>query len=124
LLRKDLWTVGLRAPRLHTSDATRTAITFHCLRDTGLTHVVVRGDSPIIIQWRAGHSDYKMTQTYVERGRGEARRIGTPLPPLPPEILVADKGREKAGKGSCRRILSQIRAVVATPTGIEPVLPT
>jgi hypothetical protein len=36
LLRKDLWTVGARDDRLHTEDATRTMMVFHCLRDSGL----------------------------------------------------------------------------------------
>jgi hypothetical protein len=34
----------------------RTPMTFHCLRDTG-------------------HTDYKMTESYIDRGRVEARRI-------------------------------------------------
>lgn len=87
LLRKDLWTVGVRRDALHTSDATRTPMVFHCLRDTGLTHMAVRGDSPIVIQWAGGHTDFKTTQGYIDRGRVEARRIGDPLPPLPPEVF-------------------------------------
>ncbi len=43
LLRQDLWTVGVRRPELHHGDATRTPMTFHCLRDTCLTHMAVRG---------------------------------------------------------------------------------
>jgi integrase len=125
LLRKDLWTVGVRAARLHTADAARTMMTFHCLRDTGLTHMAVRGDSPAVVQWRAGHTDYKMTQGYVTRGGVEARRIGAPLPPLPASILaLADKGREKARKGSASRKFPFSLGNIATPTGIEPVLPT
>lgn len=87
LLRKDLATVGVRRDALHTADATRTAMVFHNLRDTGLTHMAVRGDSPIAIQWRAGHTDFKTTDGYVQRGRVESRRIGEPLPPLPPELV-------------------------------------
>jgi integrase len=67
LLRKDLWTVGARDERLHTGDSTRTKMTGHDLRDTGLTHVAVRGDSPIVIQWCGGHTDFKMTQGGVHR---------------------------------------------------------
>jgi hypothetical protein len=62
---------------------------FHCLRDSGLTHMAVRGDSPIVIQWRGGHTDSKTTQGYIDRGRVEARRIGEALPPLPPELIEA-----------------------------------
>jgi integrase len=84
-LSKDLWTVGARDARLHEQDATRTKMTGHCLRDTGLTHMAVRGDNPIVIQWRGGHTDFKMTQGYIDRGRVDARRIGVPLPPMPSE---------------------------------------
>jgi hypothetical protein len=60
---------------------------FHDLRDTGLTHMAVRGDSPIAIQWAGGHTDFKTAQGYLDRGKVEARRIGSPLPPLPPGIV-------------------------------------
>ena len=99
---------------------TRAAMTFHCLRDTGLTHMAGRNDNPIRVQWAAGHTSFKMTETYISRGRAEQHRIGTPLPPLPASILSPKgKGSESDNKGSCQRILSQIRAVMATPTGIE-----
>ena len=70
------------------------------MRDTGLTHMAVRGDSSIVIQWAAGHSSFKMTETYISRGRVEARRIGPPLPRLPSDFLeelpakYADPGPE------------------------------
>jgi len=90
LLRRDLRTVGVTREALHIErDPLRRAITFHDLRDTALTHAAVRGDHPTVIQWRAGHTDYKMTSGYIDRGRVEARRIGEPLPPLPPEVLQA-----------------------------------
>jgi hypothetical protein len=75
---------------------TRTA-TGHCLRDSGLTHMAVRGDSPIVIQWRGGHTDFKTTRGYLERGRVEARRIGPPLPPLPPELLAPQPPQRDPG---------------------------
>ncbi len=128
LLRKDLWTVGARRDALHTADATRTKMTFHCLRDTGLTHMAVRGDSPIAIQWRAGHTDFKMTQGYIDRGRVEARRIGAPLPPLPTEIFGDDgavvSSRVPTFDGTDEASTLNSNGNVATPTGIEPVLPT
>ena len=117
LLRADLWTVGVRRADLHTSDAARTRMTFHALRDSGLTHRAVRGDSPIAIQWAAGHTDYKMTQGYVDRGRVEARRIGVPLPPIPASILAGPgMGQEWAKIPLSSRSHS---GNVATPTGIE-----
>jgi integrase len=90
LLRQDLATVGVtRAALFVEGDPQRRAVVFHDLRDTSLTHRAVRGDSPIVIQWAGGHTDFKTTQGYIDRGRVEARRIGAPLPPLPPEVLPA-----------------------------------
>jgi integrase len=87
LLRKDLRTVGLTREALHIEhDPLQRAIVFHDLRDTGLTHMAVRGDSPILIQWAGGHTDFKTTQGYIARGQTERRRIGEPLPPLPPTL--------------------------------------
>ena len=89
LLRKDLLTVGVTRPALHIeNDPNERAIVFHDLRDTGLVHMAVRGDSPIVIQWSAGHTDFKQTSGYIERGQVEAKRIGEPLPPLPPSFLA------------------------------------
>jgi integrase len=130
LLRRDLWTVGVRDDRLHTEDATRTKMTGHCLRDTGLTHMAVRGDSPIVIQWRGGHTDYKQTQDYVNRGRVEARRIGDPLPPVPTDLLPepsrmpAISGGEELSDDPQSLLNSDSHQSViisefATPTGIE-----
>ena len=82
LLRKDL--LDGRGPRSPVSTSrTRPATKLarvHCLRDTGLTHMAVRGDSPVVIQWAGGHTDFKTTQGYIARGQVEARRIGEPLP--------------------------------------------
>jgi integrase len=129
LLRKDLRTVGVTREALFIEhDPLRRSIVFHDLRDTGLTHMAVRGDSPTVIQWRAGHTDYKMTQSYVERGRTEARRIGTPLPPLPVEVLAPMPLKGSAtGFATIRNSVGKVpvtKHFFATPTGIEPVLPT
>jgi len=89
LLRKDLKTIGVTREALFIEhDPLQRAIVFHDLRDTGLTHMAVRGDSPILIQWAGGHTDFKTTQGYIARGQTERRRIGEPLPPLPPEVTA------------------------------------
>jgi integrase len=90
LLRKDLRTVGVERDALFIEhDSSQRALVFHDLRDTGLTHMAVRGDSPILIQWAGGHTDFKTTQGYIARGQAERRRIGEPLPPLPPSLFQA-----------------------------------
>jgi hypothetical protein len=84
-------TVGVTREALHVEGSPlERAITLHDLRDTGLTHMALRGDSPILIQWAGGHTDFKTTQGYIDRGRVEARRIGPPLPPLPPGLFPRD----------------------------------
>jgi len=123
LLRKDLRTVGVVREALHVEgDPLRRSIVFHDLRDTGLTHMAVRGDHPTAIQWRAGHSDYKMTSSYIDRGRVEAKRIGDPLPPLPLEVLpdppkgIAPKSTRYDSESTKQ---AKTSTTVATPTGIE-----
>jgi hypothetical protein len=106
LLRKDLWAVGARDDRLHTEDATCTMMV-HCLRDSGLTHMAVRGDSPIVIQWRGGHTDFKTTQGYLDRGRVEARRVGEPLPPLPPDLFTPAPSSPQRDREGSARVLPQ-----------------
>jgi integrase len=131
LLPKDLRTVGAtRAALLIEGDPVERAVTFHDLRDMGLTHMAVRGDSPIVIQWAGGHSDFKTTQGYLDRGKVEARRVGDPLPPLPAKLLHETEEPAKniapESPGTISNFLSSrshSRSGV-TPTGIEPVLPT
>src|ERR1019366_5027393 len=99
----------------------------HDLRDTGLTHMAVRGDSPILIQWAGGHTDFKTTQGYIARGQTERRRIGEPLPPLPPGLLP--KGGEVSAEVSAKpnpqtEIPKPSHYLVVTPMGLEPMLPT
>jgi integrase len=127
LLRKDLLTVGVRRKSLHESDELERAITFHDLRDTGLTHMAVRGDHPLVIQWTAGHTDRDTTDGYLERARVERQRIGDPLPPLPPDLLPdvpdgLDPGWDQSELDAPNFPFSLGNTV--TPTGIEPVLPT
>jgi len=127
LLRKDLKTVGVTREALFVEhDPIRRSIVFHDLRDTGLTHMAVRGDSPIVIQWAGGHTDFKTTQGYIDRGRVEARRIGAPLPPLPPDLAPPgdEELSEELSEDSALAQLAAMIASFATPTGIEPVLPT
>lgn len=123
LLRRDLVHVGVTRKALHIEgDPMRRGIVFHDLRDTGLTHMAVRGNTPIEIQWAGGHTDFKTTQGYIDRGRVEARRIGEPLPPLPPEVLPGIAPESPRGDSKVTKKPKTSR-FVATPPGIEPGLP-
>jgi hypothetical protein len=73
-LRQDLGTVGARADRLHTSDSTRTKMTGHDLRDTGLTHMAVRGDHAVAIPWCAGTPTSRRPRATSGQGRSSPHR--------------------------------------------------
>jgi integrase len=123
LLRRDLVHVGITRKVLHIEgDPLRRALVFHDLRDTGLTHMAVRGDAPIAIQWAGGHTDFKTTQGYIDKGRVEARRIGAPLPPLPPELIDEESPRIARGAISSHDSAKN-KVFWVTPAGIEPALP-
>lgn len=135
-----------------TEDKDRARLTFHDLRHTSLTWMGIRGDAHTAIQWRGGHEDYKTTQSYITEGARLApfmRRevffgpLPTSLVTPPPNAANAAKcgtvatddttdpdeaeHRESSGKSSAKRRKpgnrNDFRAFVATPTGLEPVLP-
>jgi len=114
-LRADLLTAGVLREALHTSTPERLHLWFHHLRDTGLTWMAVRGDDPLRIQWRGGHTDFKTTQRYIAQGRllamgGAFRRVG-PFPEIPPCILPRQDSQQLDNPGER----------VASPTGFEAV---
>ena len=78
---------GCERAELYADDEMRAPIVFHNLRDTCLTHMAVRGDDPLRIQWRGGHTDFKTTQGYIAQGRNLAPAFGQAFPPLPPGLL-------------------------------------
>ena len=96
LLRKDLTRAGVtRADLFIEDDPQRDWIKLHNLRDTGLTWMAVRGDDPLRIQWRGGHTDFAMTQGYIAAGRNLGAGFGVPFPELPAS-LFGDDGAECA----------------------------
>jgi integrase len=100
-LRRYLRRAGLTRPELLEGDATRKAITFHDLRATGCTWMAVRGDEPLRIMQRAGHTDFKTTQLYVREAENLRTAIGAPFPPLPASIVRpvvgSDEDEEREG---------------------------
>jgi hypothetical protein len=49
--------------------------------------MAVRGDDPLKIQERAGHTDFETTQGYIRMAEGLREGFGEVFPPLPPELL-------------------------------------
>ena len=60
----------------------RASVRFHSLRDTCLTFMAIRGDDPLRIQWRAGHTSFAMTEKYIAQARRFEAGFGNPFEPL------------------------------------------
>jgi hypothetical protein len=74
---------------LHLRDASHKNITLHDLRATGITWMAVRGDDPLRIKQRAGHSSFSTTEVYIREAENLARGFGDPFPPLPSDLVQA-----------------------------------
>jgi len=98
---------------LHSTSATSKAMTFHDCRATGLTWLAVRGDEPLKIQQRAGHTDFQTTQGYIRLADDVGEGFGVPFPVIPRGLL--------SDTGSLHRELSTRKMVGAA--GFEPATP-
>ncbi len=82
-LRSYLRVAGVDRAELFLTDATRKALRWHDLRATGCTWMAVRGDEPLHIQHRAGHTSFGTTQLYIRQGEAIRDGFGDVFPPLP-----------------------------------------
>jgi hypothetical protein len=55
-----------------------------------------RGDNPLRIKQRAGHSGFATTEGYVREAENLMEGFGDPLPPLPPELTSGSFGSVSA----------------------------
>ena len=80
-----LWLIrgGVTRPELHKGDAHRKPLTWHDLRAIGLTWLAVRGDDPLKIKQRAGHSTFSTTEGYIREAEAVRDGFGDVFPPLP-----------------------------------------
>jgi integrase len=109
LLRRHLLAAGVTRPDLHLNDAHRKHLTFHDLRATGITWAAVRGDDPLRIKQRAGHSGFATTEMYIREAENLGDDFGEPFPELPPELT--------GGGGSFGSVSAfRIRETLKTPT--------
>lgn len=108
-LREWLGKAGLTRHELvdETSRTTK-PLGFHDLRATGLTWMAVRGDEPMKIMQRAGHSDIATTMIYVRTAEAIGDAFGDVFPPLPP--LVAPPPAAALPAISTGPLLDQRRA--------------
>ncbi len=89
-LRRWLKRAKILRAGLHTSNETQRSIVFHDLRATGLTWMAVRGDDPLKIQYRAGHTDLETTQRYIRLAELVREGFGQPFPELPSSLNSSD----------------------------------
>lgn len=81
---------GVTRPELFEDENTRATtkpITFHDLRATGITWCAIRGDEPLRIKYRAGHSTLSTTESYIREAENLRAGFGVPFPPLPPSLV-------------------------------------
>jgi hypothetical protein len=108
-------TARLDRPDLYIADELHKRMTFHDLRATGITWMVLRGDSPLVIQHRAGHLDFDTTQLYIREGEALRGDVGEVFPPLPASCSV-----RPARAGICRGICQAFRAACAKCRDVLP----
>ena len=113
-LRHYLKRAGVERAELYASDETRKAITFHDLRATGITWMAVRGDEPLRIMQRAGHTSFETTQGYIREAENLRAGFGTVFPPLPACLLAHSMGQ-------VARLAPKNSMISVELTGIEPV---
>ncbi len=117
LLRKHLELAGVNRVDLFADDALRSPIRFHNARHTCLVWKARRGDDVLQLQATSGHTNLKTLQGYTEQARKLPPSFGAPFPSLPSSLYGLSE--------SCPSVRKQaiFPTKIATPTGIEPVLP-
>jgi integrase len=86
-LRRYLKVAGVERPELHKGTPTRKPLTWHDLRATGITWCAVRGDEPMKIMQRAGHTTFSTTQGYIRTAENMRSDFGDVFPRLPGCLL-------------------------------------
>jgi integrase len=98
-LRECLAKAGIERPALYADTITQKNLTFHDLKATGLTWLAVRGDDPLKIQQRGGHTDFATTQRYIREAENlDAADFGEPFPDL--SCLVAESFANRSTGGT------------------------
>ncbi len=95
-LRNFLQTAGVKRYELHHTDQTRKALTWHDLRATGITWMAIRGDDPLHIQHRAGHTSFATTQGYIRQAEAVRDGFGDVFPPLDPLVGTTERSNERS----------------------------
>ena len=116
-LRRWLKRAGITRRELHEETPTSVPITFHDLRSTGCTWMAIRGDDPLKIQQRAGHTDFKTTQGYIRVAELLRDGFGSVFPALPPELF--ERRSDDAGSDAIDHLNRSLCANYAKTGGAD-----
>lgn len=122
-LRAHLLRAGVGRSALHRNLKTSLAVRFHDLRATGITWMAIRGDSPMRIRDRAGHTQLSQTEEYIRRAELVGSNVGAPFPTLPPSVLgPAESSQEKGPVTPARSApLGNQAGTLVRRRGLEPL---
>jgi hypothetical protein len=93
MLRQHLEQAGVKRADLFADNDRQKHVTFHDLRATGITWMAVRGDDPLRIKQRAGHSSFSTTEMYIREVENLVAGFGAPFPSLPKELVGRSANR-------------------------------
>lgn len=118
MLRRHLETAGVTRADLFAEDATRKRLRFHDLRATGLTWMAVRGDDPLKIKQRAGHTTFSTTEGYIREAESVHEGFGAPFPALPNDLVSPGESPERIGLNGHAYVITKKNPV--GEAGFEP----
>jgi hypothetical protein len=121
LLRQWLKAAGVDRPELHEGSPTRKPLTWHDLRATGITWMAVRGDDPLKIKQRAGHTTFSTTELYIREAEAVRDGFGEVFPPLPGGLIAGNESSSESSRGGSGAS-NQLRGqdLNLRPSGYEP----
>jgi integrase len=90
-LRDHLRAAGIERTELFADDATRKNMTAYDLRATGITWCAIRGDDPMKLMARAGHTTFGTTQGYIREAENLGMAFADVFPALP-DVLGGREG--------------------------------
>jgi hypothetical protein len=101
------------------TDRTRKALAWHDLRATRIAWMAIRGDDPLHIQHRAGHTCFfATTQGYIRQAEAVRAWFGDVFPPLD-ALLVAAKTAEQSNELSKTRVPQSWRRGISSRESAE-----
>lgn len=117
-LRALLKKARVERPDLFIHDRTRKNLTWHDLRATAATWLAIRGENPLTIMQRLGHTEFRTTQIYIREAEAVRDSFGIPFPELPHALHGA--GKREVESSSNRPKIPQLSEIIVEAPGIEP----